>query len=294
MNRALIWLFLLSVISLTSCEQSDPSPGTPSYLRIESIDFANANQAVYGSSGSSITDAWVFANEKLIGVFELPCEVPILSSGNTEIRVGAGIKVNGISATRAINPFYTYYTQTVNLIPDSAVTISPVVDYSPGTKIAWKEDFEDSSVSIDTLSSSDVKLERVALAAPDNTFGGFISKAEVNADNKGLKAITDQNYPLPQDGSPVYLEVDFSSNQTLVLSIINEEESGFQQEQILIYLNPTSEGSEKVWKHLYLDLTDQVGFAIDAYKFGIGVTAFHNSATDTGYVFLDNLKLVYL
>ena len=278
---------------MVSCEDPDPDPSVPSYLRIEKIDFGNGQPAIYGSSGSSITDAWIFANEKLVGVFKLPCEVPILSNGQTDIRVGAGIKVNGISATRAINPFYTYYTETVTLYEDSVVTIEPVVDYATGTVVPWSEGFEDSSPSIDTIATSDVKLERLELESPNNTYGGFISRAKLTADNPGLKAITTDNYPLPQVGTPVYFEFDFSCNQEMVLSIIQEEPSGLQQEQILIYLNPTSEGSELVWKHLYLDLTDQVGFAIDADQFGIGVTAFHSSANDTGYVYMDNLKLVY-
>lgn len=292
MIRVTLFLLFFTML-MVSCEDPDPEPSVPSYLRIEKINFANSQPAIYGSSGASITDAWVFANEQLIGVFELPCEVPILSTGNTDIRVGAGIKVNGISATRAINPFYTYYTEEVTLYADSVITIEPSVDYALGTTVVWSEGFEDSSPTFDTIATSDVRLERLELESPDNTYNGFIAKATLTPENPGLKALTNANYPLPAGGTPVYFEFDFSCNQQIVLSIIQEEPSGLQQEQVLIFLNPTSEDSERVWKHLYLDLTDQVGFAVDADKFGMGITAFHNSSNDTGFVFIDNLKLVY-
>ena len=289
-QKSILGIFI--VLGLASCEALDKEEDIPSYIHIEDIEFKNTNTSLYGYAGSNITDAWVYADGDFLGVYALPCDVPVLASGETELEIGPGIKVNGIGATRAINPFYYNWESTVTLHPDSTVVIEPKVSYHNGTNIAWLEEFEDSSVSLDTNSYSDVAFERYKLPATDPTYESYVGMAKVYADAPGLKVLTKSTYTLSAYGIGVYAELDYSCNQQLVLSVIEDPEDDSQTETIMIYLNATTNGSTPVWNHLYLDLTDVVGDS-DADDFGFGITAYHDSNNDTGYFYMDNLKFIY-
>src|SRR5687768_8122345 len=112
------------MVLLSSCKDQ----AIPAYLTIPSISV-NA-RSYEGSSSSNIADVWVYQNSNLQGEYEMPVEFPILAEGNTELLVFAGIKLNGISSTRAIYPFYDPDTINVTLIPTQADTVYPVVRYS--------------------------------------------------------------------------------------------------------------------------------------------------------------------
>ena len=60
--------------------------------------FQAMNQ-VHGAGTDQITDAWVYVDDQQIGVFELPCEVPVLLTGSREcIRIfGGGIRQSGLA-----------------------------------------------------------------------------------------------------------------------------------------------------------------------------------------------------
>ncbi|MDX5345959.1 MAG: hypothetical protein LPJ89_02375, partial [Hymenobacteraceae bacterium] len=79
--KALLFLVLATV---SGCEIINPDEETPSYIRINRIDF---DPQATGYASAAITDAWVFASDpnrnsfELIGVYELPATVPLLISG---------------------------------------------------------------------------------------------------------------------------------------------------------------------------------------------------------------------
>ncbi len=290
LNKCIIAFF--SLIAL-SCEVNNGDDDIPSYLYIPELELNVSNPNTTGRSGSNITDAWVFADEKFIGAFQLPAEVPILTKGATNIRIGAGIKVNGISATRAIFPFYSDYQTTVELRPELTDTIFPAVDYDQGVSMPWIEEFEDSSFSMDTISSSNTELSRVPYNFDPITYGGFIARVEMTEVNPGFKAITNEEYFLPQNGAPLYLEMDYRSNVQLVVSLIIQPGDGSpRREEAVIFLNPTNPLDASTWNHLYLNITDPVNFQFDATNFGVGLTAAYASSKDSSVVYFDNLKLV--
>ena len=89
-------IFLLfSVILITGCEPKNDDELVPSYLHIDKIDVTSNYQQ--GTSSSKITDAWVYLDGTLIGSFELPATIPILTEGKQNITIYGGIKLNGIS-----------------------------------------------------------------------------------------------------------------------------------------------------------------------------------------------------
>lgn len=88
----------------------------PSYLYIEKIGLNT--QYEQGTASHKITDAWVYVDETLIGAFELPATIPILTEGLKKITIRPGIKLNGISNTRAIYPYFTPIVKDIALVRD--------------------------------------------------------------------------------------------------------------------------------------------------------------------------------
>lgn len=107
------FLFLLEFF-VWGCSKSKIEADIPAYLSIDSV-FVNTNYQTQGSASHKITDIWVYLNDDFIGAFELPVKIPILKQGNHKITIKAGIKVNGIANTRTAYPFYTEYSQYIDL-----------------------------------------------------------------------------------------------------------------------------------------------------------------------------------
>lgn len=96
----------------TTCSIVDPAEDIPSYIHIDNITLsAIGNQ---GSSSAAITEAWIFMDGELVGGFELPCTVPILAAGNHSFIIKGGVKMNGLTSTRAIYPSWKGWEGTLN------------------------------------------------------------------------------------------------------------------------------------------------------------------------------------
>ena len=98
MNRI---IGLLLITSIISCKKGGVNE-IPSYMTIENITLDQ-------NSTHNITDAWVYIDDNLQGVYELPANFPLLAQGKHKLRVKAGIKDNGIAGTRIPYPFYSSY-----------------------------------------------------------------------------------------------------------------------------------------------------------------------------------------
>src|SRR3989337_3990814 len=92
-----------------ACNKEEP---IPSYIHIDAINLST-NYTIEGSSSNKILNAWIYIDDQSVGAFELPCTVPVLAVGSHEIKIQAGIKENGIDATRIYYPFYEIVKQTV-------------------------------------------------------------------------------------------------------------------------------------------------------------------------------------
>ena len=125
-------IYLLLVLTLTSCEKEDENSigeTIPAYIQIDAISIDDVNDT------EKITDAWVYINDQLQGVYELPSLFPVLSTGKQNIRIKGGIKNNGISSSRRAYPFYKSFIQEKNLKADQITSMYPIVSYIDSTNI---------------------------------------------------------------------------------------------------------------------------------------------------------------
>ena len=86
----------------------DKEEQIPSYIYISEFVLYTKNTN-FGSNSHDFVDAWVYANNKLIGVFELPATIPILESGSKQLTIIAGIRKNGLYYEREAYPFLKPY-----------------------------------------------------------------------------------------------------------------------------------------------------------------------------------------
>lgn len=240
-------------MTLTTCELINPEEQIPSFIQIDSFSLStSANQ---GYPAHKLTDAWVYANEALVGVYELPALVPILSEGPTDIRIEAGMRVSGLVGQRSSNPFMRDYLGSVHLVADSAVVINPTIVYEDSVIFRWKDDFDDNSTnpSIQLRSGSEGTTMLVSGA---EAFVGRSLKLSLPEGSNFIECRSASSYNLRPKGKPVILEFSYRSNNRMVLSLYSLTGGGTAQTTVLS-LNPSSE-----WNHVYISLTPTLSSSI--------------------------------
>jgi hypothetical protein len=268
MNRIISILLLLT---LFACKKENISE--PSYISIESIYLDS-------TTTSNITDAWVYIDDNLQGIYELPANFPVLASGVHKLRVKAGIKDNGIASSRIAYPFYSsYIIDEQNFDARTTIEIIPEVNYLDSAKF-FTEDFDGSGLSLDTDSASFSTDETDGI---DGEYGKIIL-----IDSMLISEITTYKLDnLPQAGAPVYLELDYKCNtQFLVGVYVNFPGSVLQKD--LLWVNPKED-----WNKIYIDLTSTITEGVGAESFKVFIGMKRDFELDTNTLYFDNLKVVY-
>ena len=126
-------LLFFSIILLASCVKNNPDP---SWLEVNEWTLLS-NAGLSGSEGElthNFSEAWLYVNDEIIGVFEVPFRIPILKSGSVNIKIYPTVKNNGISATKKIYPFMEVFEVNTELIQNQTVTLSPITKYKSITQ----------------------------------------------------------------------------------------------------------------------------------------------------------------
>jgi len=276
-------LFLLSF--LTACTKGDR---VPAYLEVPGITLTTATGE--GLATSRVTDAWVSVDERLVGSWELPARVPILAEGPHRIDIVPAIKRNGMFDDRFRYPFYTTWTNTLDLSREATISVSPVAQYRSNIDF-WIEGFDDTSVKLSTTSNSDTTLIRYLPAErPDLTYlentpcGGFV----LDAANPYIRLFSDEDFNAAS--GPVYLEIDYRNDLAFVVGALysqNNVENAFP----LVVLVPTrrSDGTMP-WNKAYIDLSALFNTNVADRDFYLEARL--PAGSSIAHVFLDNIKIV--
>lgn len=287
-NISFLWPFLILCLflELTSCEKFSGDQTIPAYLKIDSVGFTT-DYDLQGSASHSIPDAWVYVDGELIGAFPLPADFPVLKEGSHTVKILPGIKKDGIAATRMHYPFYGAVEKTISLVPDQHTSIGAVNSgYSTQAKFLWMEDFEATSISLDTTPRSSVAIGKTQAGSP-LTFEKQHSGIAVTDSAGGFfECVSRQDFSIP--GAQVFLELDFNINTELVVGVMIYSGAILFQNPVLI-LNST--GGK--WKKIYIDLTTALNSIPSATRFQV-YFMFPETSVYHAQVVLDNIKLVTL
>ena len=283
--------FLVSFsVFLFAC---DKSVDVPSYIVIDKIDLT-VDYATQGSDSKDITDAWVYIDNKAMGVFQLPAKFPVLKEGEHTIDVSPGIKLSGVSETRAPYPFYIIYSQRVILTKGEITVVKPTVSYTAFAKFAWLEDFESPGVTMTKTTRSDTNLNVISLASDvfeGNKSGASFLSASQSRTRLELKS--NDAFVLPTAGSNVFLELNYKISTTVAVGVYANTPSESIQ-QTSVYLKTTVNASGNLeWKKIYINLSSVVSPQTSAKDFNIFLYAETSPEAPEPVFYFDNIKLVY-
>lgn len=290
------WVFLVilifSVLLNSGCYKFEGDQTVPAYIRIDTV-LLDTFYPDEGSDSHKITDVWVYLNDNILGVFELPAVFPVLANGPQKLELRPGIKINGISSTRIPYPFYDpIFYENFEFIPDSVIHIkNPVTDYYSNLTFAWMEDFEDASISLEENPSSDTVMQKTepknnpeAYLSENSKYSGVIYLTE---ERPIYSAATYSSYPMPIQGSPVALEIDYKTNNYVNTGLLIREATGYTKVPLVI-LNHSAE-----WNKIYINLGPNLSLHPQASEFRIYFEAGLDYNKTSSTIYLDNLKIIH-
>ncbi len=289
------WLLpVITFISLSGCEIINPTEDTPSYIKINKFTLNPTRNATetYGSASHNITDAWVFANGKRIGVFELPATIPILEKDATEISIYGGVFADGMKTARFPYAFYTPFDQKVNLIPGEVIEIQPEVKFLPNLKFPLdiNEDFATGRREFQVTGAGAYKLDINTDVLTDFPFAdgavGVIYANPAAAEPAIIESTF--NEKLPADGRAVFLEFDYKATLDFKVGVIVTKSGVTIRDPN--FLNVLKRDS---WNKIYLNLTDEVNnpdYAGATFKIFFEMPASSNAKD---YFAIDNVRLFH-
>ncbi|MCB9169337.1 MAG: hypothetical protein H6597_04905 [Flavobacteriales bacterium] len=280
MIRAL-WSATMALLLLSACDKADL---VPSRLHI-ATPTVSTDEGIQGSGSSNITEAWVYAENEAIGVWQFPSDVPVLRTGPTSIQLIAGVHRNGYRDDRVQYPFYKTWSGTVDLNEAGSTTLEPVFTYFDDLDF-WIEGFEEAGYAF--IPSGDTVLNTITdpmLVHEGNGTGEMY----VDTGRTYLRITSaDAFYPTPS--TPVYLEIDYACDQQFLIGFLYSV-GGTDQDLPYLYLNATGSGDDPPWKKCYVDLSGPMNIAgASDRRFYIQLQLASGNAH--GRVLLDNIKLV--
>lgn len=281
------------IFLLSSCIKNNPDPV---WIEINEWTLeANPNSAVDpGILTENISDVWVYIDNEFVGVFEVPCKIPVLYSGTKSIVIYPVILNNGISATKKIYPFLEEYSITADLIANQTVTIDPTTRYLSTTQF-WIEDFEGAGNKMEDDPTTEAQFETssdpnvLVTGINGNKFGRVTLSTALDTWVAYSKGDGDE-LSLPK-GSEVYLEIDYHNTNRVTTGLLAVSPSG-NTPNPNIQLNPQDDGDVQ-WKKIYIDLREIVSGSATGSNFRLTFQALLDEEATSGEINIDNIKVLY-
>ncbi|MFN5633244.1 MAG: hypothetical protein ACK49D_01100, partial [Flavobacteriia bacterium] len=278
---------------LNSCIKNNPDP---SWIEITPWTLvANSNsQYPTGELTHSFSDAWVYVNDELIGVFQVTdtLKIPVLKSGAVNIKIYPAIRNNGVSATKKIYPFVERYEINTTLVQNQTLQINPVTRYSSMVRFAI-EDFEDPAIKIvnDPNSATQMSQGNDPAILQWGNFYGFVNLNETDSTwvaYTNFESVNEANLPR---GEEVYLEIDYYNTNNVVTGLLWISSSSIKN-NTNYQLNDQDPSSVK-WKKIYIDLKELVSNSPAGSYFEQSFQAILDKDDTEGLIVIDNIKVVH-
>jgi hypothetical protein len=278
---------LVVVVLLTNCTLTDNDQPIPAYLEITGVDISTTPSQ--GAPSHKITDVWAYADNQLLGVFEIPCKIPILiNNETTDFLIFPGFRNNGDKSRSFTYNVMNQFRFTENIAPGDIIQKSLTFTYKEDVIFDFVEGFEGGS-HIFTRELDDDLSTRIIQTTEDKKSGAQSGKITLTAENPFISVgnIFDFNR-IDNAGLDSYFEMDYKNDIPFFVGVIYQQE-GEEVINPLILLNPT----DGEWNKIYIDYTSILSSpAIDNYSVYI-TTDLESLDLSSGTIYLDNLKFVH-
>lgn len=278
--RALFIVTLFFLLGIYACEQKGE---IPAWIVVE--DYSVLTEPGEGTAQHQITEVYAYTPSAFLGVFSLPCRIPVLETGMTNIDLFPGIRANGISASPDIYGFLGRYSQSVDLQPGKFDTLKPVFRYDPEAVIRFAEDF-DGGLNFFTETRIGYPMEVTTVDAFEGSHSALI---RVDSTSPVHQVVSIPVGDIPYNGTPIYVELHYKNEVPFFVGFTATAFGFPEYTEYVLGLNPREE-----WNKVYISLLDilnlqrpetvRITFRTELPNYYEGHEA---------RVWLDNIKLVH-
>lgn len=266
----------------TSCNKEKLKSPAAAFIVVNNPSVFT-NPLIQGANSHKITDIWYYVDDNFKGVFPIGSIMPVLGTGNSKITLFAGIKNNGISATRLPYEFYQGHVINQYFESGKTYTFSPVFEYLTGAVFPPQgcEDYEGIGTKYQSVGDSSTLVIHDA----NKVFGGigyslFMSMSDLKPT---AKIKTTSPMSLPVGGAPIYLELNYKCNQPFEVGVIG----GTSEVRPALTVNASSE-----WNKIYIQLSQAVSTQPTYNYYDIYIKATKQGDVPNPEIYIDNIKLV--
>lgn len=276
---------LLIVLLAVSCEK-DKKAEIPSYLSIGEITVKDSAGNVVSSDAE---DAWIYIDDKLKGVFQLPTKLPVLEEGVHQLDIRPGVNENGVYDLKVKYLFYEPYSQSLNLKDGEITTIDPVVTYADFAKIntSWPgADFE-GGINFNRSTISDTFF----VQTPNNTgspvYGNTVGTYYLTDEKPIFEAYTDPIADVPRNDPEVWIEMDYISDVHVEIGLYQGGTAPSNRKRLVIF-KPQS-----TWTKVYIKLAAGILTFPTAPNYRFYILSVKDNTLSTSVTSIDNVKLLH-
>lgn len=278
-------IFLCSIfLVLISCKKTFKPAADAYFVTTNHVQLVTKPGQGFGSH--NITDLWLYTNGFFRGAYPVGSKMPImLADGKAVIQVLAGIKNNGISATRINWALYEPVKLDTIVQAGENIVRNFTFAYKDAVVFKWLESFEQPGFSL------------VRSSISDTTFKVHVNDAHVFEGNKSIElgltgsALLAQvesavafDLPTGNASANVYLEIDYKGNTEFEVHVATNG--------ILTYVSTVN--PKENWNKIYIQLSDGINAINSSTLKKIVFKVVRNQNIAEQKIYLDNIKLVYL
>lgn len=301
---------ILSIVAITlfvnSCQEPDL---TPVYIHVVPEDFDNCidvsnfnethdqnfdQEQLLALTRHTFTHVNVYVNNKNLGCWELPCNVPVLdvnSNDTSTLVLIPAFPMSGMGNTISGYPFINICRQKVILKKGTTYEVSenkPVYQYSEYAKFPYFETFSNST-SFTTSASSMTSLNLL----PTTYDGKNVGEVILSDENGQSFDVTSSAFIAPVGSYRTILEIRYKTDVNMSVAIkMKTAYNPYNAYPIGgVYKSPDE------WKTIHFDLTN----TINSYHSGSGSATELNlilsGAGDEGTVSrvdIDDIKVIFI
>jgi hypothetical protein len=293
-TRILLPAMLLLVALFTGCDKFEGSQTVPSYIHVDTLSFTT-EYYLQGTPVQRFVDVWVYVDDDLIGAWQMPATIPILSEGAHKLSLMPGVLVNGMTGIRAYYPCVVPIIKPdFEFVPDSIINVTGISQYYDNASFVWMEDFEDGSLSIHPTNASDTGIYRTQ---PANAPGAYLDENSQFSGISYLDKTRDFLELVSDDGNGegfyidrgdyAVLEIQYKTDVPITVGMYITTQDLTVEDRSYIGLNPTD-----TWKKVYVNFTPVINETTSALDFKIYLQAGLGTTLSSAEVMLDNIKFV--
>jgi hypothetical protein len=251
--RVFIPALLAALTFLSGCDrETEP---IPSYIRIDSVSVKTL--AGQGNPIHEISALNVFIDEQFIGVYEIPCTLPVLFTGKHKLSIIPSVRINGVVNQHVVHRLFKRADTTIDLMEGKITAAGNIIlQYKDNIEFPWVEDFEDGNSELVRLYSAKGDTSYItteAFSLNGRYEGNTRCMKVVIAAADTAKTVDMASFKyfgnLPFMGTDIMLEFDIKTPVPVQVAMIRKNSSG---KLYLPYVYLFETGGK--WKRFYINL----------------------------------------